>query len=256
MRKKLLSSSVIPYYDIIYENLSKTDAVLLTKITRRQHQVFCNAPQVKKNNGDNSLSPTKKDDKKAVKVATPIKEKVIYKPNLIGESTILSLEKFTELMQCIPEMFKDYECKPVYINTKHGTSISQLMRKARDHAPFLLIVKDEFGFIFGAYGNESLRDISMADHFYGSGECFLFTFRDTNEVIPYYWTKKNDYYMLTDHEGIYFGAGEHYGLWISNDMMRGRSFRSDTYDNDPLSFATDFEIMKVEVWSIQDPYSY
>ena len=40
---------------------------------------------------------------------------------------------------------------------------------------------------------------------------------------------------------------EHYGLWINKELTMGRSFKCDTYDNDILSLATEFEILKIEV---------
>ena len=40
---------------------------------------------------------------------------------------------------------------------------------------------------------------------------------------------------------------EHYGIWINKELTRGRSFKCETYDNEQLSFNTDFEILKIEV---------
>ena len=74
-------------------------------------------------------------------------------------------------------MYRDYEWKSVYLSTKHGTSLSQLLRRTKGFSPFILLIKDENGFAFGVYGNESIRGTSTNDNFYGSGECFMFTFR-------------------------------------------------------------------------------
>jgi len=107
-------------------------------------------------------------------IIKPFKKKEPYKPTLLGESTILTFDQFTELLSCIPPIYRTYAWKPVYVNTEHGTSMSQLLRYTKLHAPFLLIVKDESGFIFGAYGNEPLREISDCHaKYYGSGECFF-----------------------------------------------------------------------------------
>ena len=117
-------------------------------------------------------------------------KKSVFTPNLAHKSAILRLEQFTEvlffttlniklhqLLVSIPAMYKDYEWKSVYMSTKHGTSLSQLLRRAGRFSPFILLIKDENGFAFGVYGNEAVRDISEHDKFYGSGECFMFTFR-------------------------------------------------------------------------------
>jgi LysM repeat protein len=251
--KKHSSSSVIPYYDILYENFSKSDSTLMKKLTRRQHQIFCNFMKAQKSAEMEGV--TKTPDKKKGDYIVP-KEKPAFKPTLSDTSLVLNYEQFSELLMCVPEMYRGYEWIPVYVNMNHGTSMSQLMRRAKVHAPLLIMIKDENGFCFGAYCNESLRDKSTGSHsYYGSGECFLWTFRDTQDVVSYTWSKKNDYFILTAEDGLNFGGGNHYGLWINQDIQRGRTEHSDTFDNDPLAFGTDFEIIKIEIWSIKDPFA-
>jgi len=61
--------------------------------------------------------------------------------------------------------------------------------------------------------------------------------------------------LFVNEGGISFGAEPHYGLWINNELTRGRSFQCETFNNQQLSYKTDFEIMKLEVWGIIDPFA-
>jgi len=188
-------------------------------------------------------------------LSSPVQiKKPPFKANLGGTSTILSNDQMTNVLECVPDMYKLYEWKPVYASIEHGTSYMQLKRMTKNCAPFLMIIKDESGYLFGAFGNEPMKAVSnAANPYYGSGECFLFTFLNGQEVKDYKWTQKNDYFMSTGIDGIYFGGGGSYGLWINEDLLRGRSRKCETYENEQLSCSFEFDITKIEVWSINNP---
>ena len=78
------------------------------------------------------------------------------------------------MINCVPELYQTLEWKLSYSNTVHGTSFQNLLRRAENEAPFILVIQDEHGFVFGAYGSEKLR---YTTDFFGTGETFLFTFR-------------------------------------------------------------------------------
>lgn len=61
------------------------------------------------------------------------------------------------------------------------------------------------------------------------------------------WTRKDRFFMHSQDEGLCLGAGEHYGLFIHNDLTKGYSFPSETYNNDFLTDMKDFEIDTLEV---------
>jgi hypothetical protein len=192
--------------------------------------------------------------KKTIEHKVDLKKQKMIKPIINGSSGILSYDKFTQLINCVPDMFRGHEWTQVYSNIKDGTSFPQLMRQCRNREPFLLLVKDNYGSCFGFYGNEALKESRTNFSYYGSGETFLFTFMSgSNDIKPYYWTKKNDFFILVTSNGIEFGAGENYGLWIDEELVRGRTYRSDTFDNERLTLEEDFEIIKLEVWSIKAP---
>ena len=88
-----MSSSIIPYYDIIYEHLSKSDALLLSKITKRQHNAIFTAITESglEEPINKSHTPTTLD------VTTSFKKKPVYVPTLANKSGILSFHQFAEV---------------------------------------------------------------------------------------------------------------------------------------------------------------
>ena len=56
--------------------------------------------------------------------------------------------------------------------------------------------------LFGAFSTSTLRP---CEHFYGTGECFLFTF--VNGFKTYKWTGKNMFCARGDMQGITIGTG-------------------------------------------------
>lgn len=89
--------------------------------------------------------------------------------------------------------------------------------------PVLLIIQDTFGIVrslfvmlihfiivisrnkqtFGALTSCGLR---LSDHFYGTGETFLFTFHPEFQCFP--WTGENLFFIKGNQDSIAIGAGE------------------------------------------------
>lgn len=47
-----------------------------------------------------------------------------------------------------------------------------------------------------------------------------------------------------------FSPRGRFGLWLHSDLLRGRSQRCETFDNDVLSSEEDFMISDLEVWAL------
>ncbi len=89
-------------------------------------------------------------------------------------------------------------------------------------AGLVIAIKDEDDNVFGAFVNEKLRP---QQHYYGSGECFLWKTTSTSSASPpddesgkverYRWTGKNDYMVLSETSFLSVGGGNgKFGLWI------------------------------------------
>lgn len=184
------------------------------------------------------------------KASMSIKKMIL--PKLRDESKILNLECFGQIINSLPELYPLLEWKLLFSNKIDGTSFGTLLRKAKYNSPFILLIKDDNNFVFGSYGNDAL---DYSNDYYGSGETFLFTFRDLEEISTFYWTKKNSLFISVDDQGIIFGSAPKYGLWINNDLTRGRTFNCQTFENTPLSYHEEFQIMTIELWTIIDPFT-
>jgi len=239
----------LPYFELIFEKFQKTDADLLRKITKKE-----NSPLKKKEFFgivDQPQSPDQQKERPLGNILPLIVNKRMnYK--ILDESHILSPEQFNALIDSTPRLYQTLEWQLLYSTVVHGTSFAHMLRRTQENTPLLIVIKDENDFVFGAY---STNDLWFSEEFYGGGETFLFTFRDLDEITTFNWSKKNSLFLFVSEEGFMFGGGPHYGLWVSNDLTRGRSFECETFDNKLLSYKTDFEILKLEVWSIIDPYT-
>lgn len=77
----------------------------------------------------------------------------------------------------------------VYSINRDGVSFGTFFDKCKDWRYTLLVVKDLNGFVFGGFCCETWKKSSK---FYGTGESFLYTLKDTNDPIVYRWTGEND----------------------------------------------------------------
>ena len=67
------------------------------------------------------------------------------------------------------------------------------------------MIKDLDNLVFGAFLSQSWKS---STGFYGNGESFIFKFNSSNEIIPYFWTEKNSYFLLSNEEtGFAIGVG-------------------------------------------------
>lgn len=61
--------------------------------------------------------------------------------------------------------------------------------------------------------------------------------------------------MYADDKSIALGGSQtkgRFALYLSNDMYRGSSQNTESYDNEPLSKTTDFKCLHLELWAIID----
>lgn len=172
-----------------------------------------------------------------------------FLPKTKDQSTILSQVQFHSLIESLPPVLRICNWHLIYATMKHGSCFEVLFRLIGEYDyPNILVIRDWDGNVFGAYFNEGWKRRKL---FYGAGETFLFTFKTTEEIKVFSWTRKNNYFMLTNGEnGICVGAGEYFGLYVYPDLTRGYSFPSETFDNDMLTDKRDFHIQRLEVFYI------
>ena len=169
-------------------------------------------------------------------------------PTLVEPSDLLDIIHIRKLMIHLLGNAVGHDWYPVYSTFKHGFSLSTMYRNMLEFegSPVLLVVQDSFGKLFGAMVPSHLR---VSDRFYGTGESFLFSFDENNEMQIFHWTGANDYVIKGSIDSIAFGSGDGYfGLWLDQSLYHGSSSTCTTYNNEHLGTKQDFIIHGVEAW--------
>ncbi|NXH10032.1 NCOA7 protein, partial [Bucco capensis] len=169
-------------------------------------------------------------------------------PVLKHHSALLENMHIEQLARRLPARVQGYPWRLAYSTLEHGTSLKTLYRKsAALDSPVLLVIKDMDNQIFGAYATHPFK---FSDHYYGTGETFLYTFSPHFKVFK--WSGENTYFINGDTTSLELGGGGgRFGLWLDADLYHGRSNSCSTFNNDILSKQEDFIIQDVEVWTFE-----
>ncbi|XP_013863006.1 nuclear receptor coactivator 7 isoform X2 [Austrofundulus limnaeus] len=169
-------------------------------------------------------------------------------PLLVDSSDLLQDTHIEKLVCRLPARVQGYPWRLAYSTEKHGTSLKTLYRNLADvDSPVLLIIKDMDDQIFGAFSTHPFR---VSEHFYGTGESFLYSF--CPEIKVYRWTGENSYFVKGNTDSLQMGGGGgHLGLWLDAELYRGTTTKCSTFNNQPLSSQQDFSIRSLEVWTFE-----
>lgn len=169
-------------------------------------------------------------------------------PVLQPHSALLENMHVEQLARHLPARVQGYPWRLAYSTLEHGTSLKTLYRKSASlDSPVLLVIKDMDNQIFGAYATHPFK---FSDHYYGTGETFLYTFSPNFKVFK--WSGENSYFINGDITSLEFGGGGgRFGLWLDADLYHGRSNSCSTFNNDILSKKEDFIVQDLEVWTFE-----
>ncbi|KAG8582642.1 hypothetical protein GDO81_008144 [Engystomops pustulosus] len=171
-----------------------------------------------------------------------------FLPDLKQKSNLLDDFHIEKLAHRLPARVQGYPWHLVYSTQQHGTSLKTLYRNLCSvDSPVLLVVKDMDNQVFGAYATHPFR---LSDHYYGTGETFLFTFNPDFKAFK--WSGENSYFINGDTTSLELGGGGGgFGLWLDSDLYHGRSNPCSTFNNDIISKKEDFIVQDLEVWTFQ-----
>ena len=120
----------------------------------------------------------------------------------------------------------------------------------KNHKSYILVIKDENQNIFGGYITD---EIHCSENFYGTGECFVFTFFKSERIHCFHSSGVNDLYVRTDEDSISLGASNNlYSIFIKGDFNSGFTGSTQTFKNPLLTDNTQFNIIKMEIWTFTD----
>lgn len=114
----------------------------------------------------------------------------------------LQTKKKKKIVDNLHGRFRISNWKLVYSTQVHGISLNTFYSKLEDVGPNLVIIEDSKGYVFGGFASESWR---IEPHYYGNGECFLFTLKPRFEV--FHWTHKNKFFMCSRQNFFAMGGG-------------------------------------------------
>jgi len=230
------SSTKIPFFDILYENLFK--------MSTKKSKNYKSKPIIKNLTLFGVLPADPKES-----MLQDFEEVPEYIPKLIEDSNILTNEHFLQILDYIPPVLKLRNWKLVYSNVVNGMSLNTLFFRCEDIGPNILVVQDFKGWVFGAFCSDSWM---RGQQFYGKGETFLFSFKDGKKINSYLWTGKNYDFQFADSDGLAVGIGDKYGLHVKGDLLGGSSSQCETFDNEVLSKDSDFEVRFIEIWGCDE----
>ncbi|KAK7907831.1 hypothetical protein WMY93_016443 [Mugilogobius chulae] len=164
-------------------------------------------------------------------------------PLLTDTSDLLEDTHIEKLACRLPARVQGYPWRLAYSTVKHGTSLKTLYRSLLDvDSPVLLVIKDMDHQIFGAFSTHPFR---VTEHFYGTGETFLYSF--CPEIKVYRWTGENSYFVKGNIDSLQMeeGVGSLVCGWMQN-CTGGTTTKCATFNNPPLSAQQDFNIHSLE----------
>ena len=170
-----------------------------------------------------------------------------YIPKLNESSDILSERQLRELHSHLPYYHQYKSLKQVYSTKRNGTLLHTLYYRAEGIKNTILLVKTTDNEIFGAYISE---DLKIHNKFYGTGECFLFTFFKTERIHVFPSTGINEYYIYSDEQMLCLGCSDKcFGINLDSDLLEGYTKHTETYKNPPLCSTEYFYIGVIELWT-------
>ena len=173
-----------------------------------------------------------------------------HAPSLSEYSAILSSDQVRSIVSALPARCRLCNWRLAYSSRRDGISLRSLYRAAagkNSSVESVLVVRDTKGHSFGAFTSEPWR---VSPRYYGTGESFVFTVEP--KCVAYRWSTKNDYFQFGRGNCVAIGGGgSGFALWLDEELLRGNTAVSDTFDNELLASETEFEIVYVELWTFE-----
>ena len=194
-------------------------------------------------------------------------------PHILDDSTILEDRQLREIYRNLPHKIQNQSWRMAYSTRVSGFSLQNLYRTlAEEKDPFLIVIQDSNGFIFGSYLTCTPR---ISENFIGTGKSWLFCFGKVEPVINeeepasedeglgevgqivvnpqrlsvYHWSGRNEYFFRGTPDNLIIGAGDgKFGIVVDGDLHKGRIQECDTFEGWPER-ERDFIISCLECWT-------
>ena len=193
-------------------------------------------------------------------------------PHILDDSSILEDRQLREIYRSLPHKIQNQSWSLAYSTRVSGFSLQNLYRTlAEEKDPFLIVIQDSNGFIFGSYLTCIPR---ISENFIGTGKSWLYSFGKVETVINeeepggddegpgemghivvnpqrmnvYHWSGRNEYFFRGTPDNLIIGAGDgKFGIVVDGDLHKGRIQECDTFEGWPER-EQDFIISCLECW--------
>ena len=148
-------------------------------------------------------------------------------------------------------MYRNMHWTLLYRLSDDGVSMNTFIKRLSGYEQTLIIMEDKNKFKFGGFCTE---EWIMSSQFFGTGDNFMFTFKDKDACEIWFASGDNSFYQFCDRTGFGLGGGLHGGrfaLYLGNDFYRGSSVKTECFGNEILSGSSDFECIDIEVWGFE-----
>jgi len=177
---------------------------------------------------------------------------IAEQPELVGNTEILSDDLVRRLSERFPARLIGADWRLIFSTSSHGFSLSSFYRHCgtATHGPTLVCIQDTDNNVFGALVSSPLV---LSEHFYGTGETFLFQASPRFQV--YNWSGDNPHFARGNADSLTVGAGKgQFGLWLDSSLCQGRTQSCSTFNNQPLVPPScrpdgDFVVKTIECWA-------
>jgi hypothetical protein len=112
-----------------------------------------------------------------------------YRPKKDKASKLLNDIQISNLCGELNTLYRTLNWKLLYRLSDHGVSMNTFLKSIDGFADTILIFEDESGFKFGGVCNEEWQ---VSKEFFGNGENFVFTFRDSDKIKTFHATNDNN----------------------------------------------------------------
>jgi len=191
-------------------------------------------------------------------------------------SQLLSKDQMMSIWDELPDRISSVKPTLAYSSDEHGVSLTTFFNRVDKYEPSILVIRNINKEVFGAYCSTSWGQRNMKDdqglrmRYFGTGETFLFKFKDgSNTATKYEWVKKYDsededeegrqkkdrskeLFMSADNTMITVGGGGGTAIYLDENLKFGRTETCTSFNNEPLCSNTDFTISSIEVFGFND----
>jgi len=170
----------------------------------------------------------------------------MYTYDLVGHSLILNETQLRSLGSELPPRASALLWKLRFCTAEDGFSLHTLYRKlSKNDSPVLIVIETLEKKCFGVF---SSCNLDVSDDFYGTSECFLFSFSPDLQIFN--WSGVNGNFIKGRQDSLTFGASnDKAGLWIDSNLNKGKTEKCLTFNNPPLTPEVDFVIRNLNCWT-------